>query len=412
MFQLIKISKLKILKKYQNAVPPLSKEVYDNLKQSIREKGQQEPIRINPKCVVLDGFHRVQILQELKIDDALYEFKESKSDLDEYLYVLEVNVLRRQLDDKSKHKIYKKLKPVYVEIAKQKQRLSKGRGHKKVRANDLTLSAKTKEENTSTSMAASKVDLSPTKAKKMDFIEKHDPKLYDQIDTKARLSVNRVYVKVQKNLKTKDIMKSLDKKSNVLPKNAKLICDEFQNCKLKPGSVSLIFTDPPYHDKYLPLFEDLAVFASKVLRDGGSLVTYVGQKNIIKIGTIMENHGLKFQWPFTIVHNSASAFVAGRHVFVGCKIMLWFVKGKYDRDNVRDIVKSEFQGKELHEWAQSTTESDYYIEHMTVKNETVCDPFMGSGTFGKSAIALNRKFIGIEKDKNYFATAKKVLSKK
>jgi len=37
--------------------------------------------------------------------------------------------------------------------------------------------------------------------------------------------------------------------------------------------------------------------------------------------------------------------------------------------------------------------------------ETVCDPFMGSGTTGISAIRLDRKFIGIEIDPDYFAIA-------
>jgi site-specific DNA-methyltransferase (adenine-specific) len=39
--------------------------------------------------------------------------------------------------------------------------------------------------------------------------------------------------------------------------------------------------------------------------------------------------------------------------------------------------------------------------------DTVFDPFMGSGTTGKIAKQLNRDFIGIELDENYFAIAKK-----
>lgn len=38
--------------------------------------------------------------------------------------------------------------------------------------------------------------------------------------------------------------------------------------------------------------------------------------------------------------------------------------------------------------------------------DTVMDPFLGSGTTGKMAILLNRKFIGIEKDDKYFEIAK------
>ena len=41
------------------------------------------------------------------------------------------------------------------------------------------------------------------------------------------------------------------------------------------------------------------------------------------------------------------------------------------------------------------------------ENDTVLDPFMGSGTTGVACKLLNRKFIGIELDKNYFEIAKK-----
>ena len=41
----------------------------------------------------------------------------------------------------------------------------------------------------------------------------------------------------------------------------------------------------------------------------------------------------------------------------------------------------------------------------TNENDVVLDPFMGSGTTGVACLDLNRKFIGIELDKNYFKLA-------
>ena len=45
----------------------------------------------------------------------------------------------------------------------------------------------------------------------------------------------------------------------------------------------------------------------------------------------------------------------------------------------------------------------------TNENQLVLDPFMGSGTTGVACKELNRKFIGIEKDNNYFEMAKRRL---
>jgi len=50
---------------------------------------------------------------------------------------------------------------------------------------------------------------------------------------------------------------------------------------------------------------------------------------------------------------------------------------------------------------------EYLIKTYTQENETVLDFTMGSGTTGVACKNLNRKFIGIEKEKKYFDIAKK-----
>lgn len=45
------------------------------------------------------------------------------------------------------------------------------------------------------------------------------------------------------------------------------------------------------------------------------------------------------------------------------------------------------------------------------KGDTVLDPFMGTGTTGKVCLKMNRQFIGIEKDLNYFNLANKQLKR-
>jgi len=46
------------------------------------------------------------------------------------------------------------------------------------------------------------------------------------------------------------------------------------------------------------------------------------------------------------------------------------------------------------------------IKLLSYENDVVCDPFLGSGTTGESAVRLKRSFVGIEKSKDYFNMAK------
>ena len=49
------------------------------------------------------------------------------------------------------------------------------------------------------------------------------------------------------------------------------------------------------------------------------------------------------------------------------------------------------------------------IQIHTNPNEVVLDPFMGSGSTGAACLELGREFIGIERDKKFFAMAQKRL---
>ena len=54
---------------------------------------------------------------------------------------------------------------------------------------------------------------------------------------------------------------------------------------------------------------------------------------------------------------------------------------------------------------------EYLIKTYTNENETVLDFTMGSGSTGVASNNLNRNFIGIEMDKNYFNIAQERINK-
>ena len=66
-------------------------------------------------------------------------------------------------------------------------------------------------------------------------------------------------------------------------------------------------------------------------------------------------------------------------------------------------IKSE-KGK--HSTQKPTQLSDFFIKYYSNEGDLVLDPCMGSGSTGISCKNLNRKFIGIEKDKEIFNIAK------
>lgn len=69
-------------------------------------------------------------------------------------------------------------------------------------------------------------------------------------------------------------------------------------------------------------------------------------------------------------------------------------------------VSSRVKNKE-HETQKPVELMELLIKLVTKENQTVLDMFAGSGTTGVACKNLNRSFIGIEMDENYFSVAKK-----
>jgi len=176
--------------------------------------------------------------------------------------------------------------------------------------------------------------------------------------------------------------------------------------------VDLLFTDPPYDFKSLVLYQELAKVASRVLKDGGSLVTYCGQDYKYQIQQFMESSGLTPRWELAVILRGPYARIYKKQVLVTWKPLLWFVKGSKKRTPyfIKDSVVSKPPAKELHDWEQSTTEAHHVISILTFPGDVVLDPLMGIGTTGIAAINLKRQFIGIEKDPEIFQRARRRIS--
>ncbi len=391
---------LSISPEYDGLVPNLSKIDYSNLYQSIKHNGLWIPILCNSQGVILDGHHRYDICHELGIQTK-HAVRTFENPLLEKKFVIECNLHRRHLNDFQKSELGIPLQKINEDLAEKNLHLSQGQGVK-VSSNEERLNSN---KQTAQEIGVAKSTFERAKV----IIKKASEELKEQVRS-GKIPINKAYTTIRKEEKREKRHEEIKKIQVNLPETITLYNQEFQTAPIKPNSVALMFTDPPYHEKYLPLFGDLAKHAGRVLREGGSLITYCGHFNIGKVINMMEDQGLKFHWIISVVHSGPSASVFGRKILVGWKPMLWFTKGKYDGEFVRDLIKSEFQGKEVHEWAQSTVEADYYIKYLTIENEIVYDPFLGSGTFGVSAKKQNRQFIGCEVDKEHFENAMRIIS--
>jgi site-specific DNA-methyltransferase (adenine-specific) len=68
-----------------------------------------------------------------------------------------------------------------------------------------------------------------------------------------------------------------------------------------------------------------------------------------------------------------------------------------------DSDKSKHPGQ--HPTQKPLALMEFLVKSYSDEGDTVIDPFMGSGTTGVAALQNNRRFIGIEKERQYFDVA-------
>ena len=185
--------------------------------------------------------------------------------------------------------------------------------------------------------------------------------------------------------------------------------------QLADDSVSLVFTDPPYDDGFLPAYRDLGLVAARVLQDGGSLITYTGHHRIPEVIAMLQAAGLTFFWPLAVVYTSGTlARMTEYGIIVHWKPLLWFVKGAFrsreDMRFVHDVIPSPQAEKTDHPWQQEIASARYYIEMLTHPGDLVFDPFCGGGTTAVAAKLTQRRYLTCDIDEQSVWIARQRLS--
>lgn len=99
-----------------------------------------------------------------------------------------------------------------------------------------------------------------------------------------------------------------------------------------------------------------------------------------------------------------------RYYLKNCEFIVMFRKGKAKNINnmgTKQLLQIPNVDNKKHPSEKPVDLMKILIENSSNEWDSVLDPFMGSGSTGVACKDLNRNFIGIELDKNYFEIAKK-----
>lgn len=222
---------LKVNPDYRALVPRPTEEEYKALEASILEKGEAtEPIIVNKKGVILDGHTRYEICTKHGLFYRTDE-REFESELDEKIYIIESNILRRHLSTIQKAELGMILKPLYSEKSRQKQLAQLKNVGDNIVPPDLEEREKEWERETD-ARVAKKVGLGKTIFQNAQKILQEAPEELKQEVRSGEKSVSKAY---------NELKKEERKQSNERLK------EEVKKLEPPQGKFEVIVVDPPWN---------------------------------------------------------------------------------------------------------------------------------------------------------------------
>jgi ParB-like chromosome segregation protein Spo0J len=393
--QFLEISDIKVGKRFRKDLGNI-----DELVETIKNNGLIVPVTIAKDRVLIAGVRRIEALKKLGIEDIQVHVLDipikENGEIDE-------NLVRKDFTAEEKVEIKRYRESIEPSFQGQRNDLQELRG--KFPRGDI---------NQRRERIAKSTGLSYKTLSKLEEVVKaaqQNPKQFGQLPKKidsGQMSVFKASMLIQRENKKQEILEKAHAETNC-NNNAKLklfqgdfryICRQH----IPDDSINLIFNDPPYDKEHLHLYAPLSTEGFRMLIEGGSLLTYAPHYALPEIFDYMKSSGLTYWWIFAMIHSGGATRMHKQKLWVGWKPILWFVKGNRTNtvNDISDIIKSQPVDKTLDEWEQSTVEADHCIRYLTVENQTILDPMMGSGTTGISALKHDRKFLGIEIDESKF----------
>ena len=195
--------------------------------------------------------------------------------------------------------------------------------------------------------------------------------------------------------------------------------------KIEDCSCDISFTSPPYnrkrndkYDNYDDSIDDYSAFLidviDQMLRVTKRNVFFNIQKNFYNKQDVFEiiGHYSKKICEIFIWEKSNPMPASGKAITNAYEFILVFGENlesntTYTKNHLTTSVAKMFKN---HKAVMHPEVAFFFISNFTNKNDVVLDPFMGTGTTGKVCKELNRSFIGIEIDHEYFLLSKKRIN--
>lgn len=163
-------------------------------------------------------------------------------------------------------------------------------------------------------------------------------------------------------------------------------------------SVDLIFTDPPYLKKYLPLYEWLFREGKRILQPDGFILAYTGGFWKDEIMFMARAADIKYFWDYQVIMKKGSNSIIWprKTIAISKSILAYRKNGGMPRTNVLGAWSDGEQDKRYHVWGQDESTARYYIDCFSKPGDIVFDPFVGGGTTAAVCKLLQRNFLAFE----------------
>lgn len=392
-------------------LPDLSPEEFAGLKGDVAARGVQVAIELTEDGEILDGHQRLRACEELGIRNYPRRIIGGLDEAGKRHHAIRANCLRRQLTRPQRRDL---IVAELVRNPRQSNRLLAdlvGVDKNTIRAirDQLRtggeiphLEPREGKDGKTYHRPASIFAHTPAAARKAQGILRE---LGDDVPAGKHLGPREASTLVNRRRRERADSKGADVP---LPGQVRLYHGDFREVgkRIGDGSVDLCFTDPPFGQESLPLWEDLGAFAARVLRPGALLVTYTGQAYLGPVIAALAGH-LDYVWCLAVVHDHRQGRIHHQRVINAWKPLLVFGRGTGRfPGTIRDLFQGRGAGKEHHPWEQGLAEAVHYLGALASAGDLVCDPCLGGGTTGVAAVRGGMAFVGCEIDPETYRQAK------